>query len=219
MRNDYKDPKWIGQRFNSFTVMDYEVREHLSGSRSVYWIAQCDCGNVKSVAPLKLITGHTKTCGCGKIERCHRLTEKYRTIHGGRHDRLYQIWHGMKQRCLYSHSKDFANYGGRGVALCEEWANDYAKFRKWALGNGYADNLTIDRIDVNGTYEPNNCRWITAKEQSTNRRNSHLYEYDGEILGLPEIAKRLGVKYQTLYKWAVREGLSINDAIAKCPRS
>ena len=161
----YNDESWIGARFCTLTVIGFEHKD-------TYWkwVCKCDCGNEKSYLPQKLRNGTTKTCGCGKVERCKEYTIKYRTKHGGRHERLYHIWHGMKERCLTPTNKDYPNWGGRGITICNEWVNDYATFREWALSNGYEDSLSIDRINNDGNYEPTNCRWVTLQEQAKNRR-------------------------------------------------
>lgn len=111
--------------------------------------------------------------------------------------RLYNIWVGMRQRCRDSHVKSYAHYGARGIKVCKEW-NDYPTFKKWAMDNGYSDNLTIDRIDVNGNYEPNNCRWATYKQQANNTTHSRYIFFRGEKRTMAEIADILGVSYQTI---------------------
>ena len=107
-----------------------------------------------------------KSCGC--------MHDEFSKKHGGYKTKLYQMYFGMKQRCFYSKAINYADYGGRGITVCPEWANDYIVFRDWALSHGYAEGLQINRIDNNGNYEPNNCNWITAKENTHHRRTTIL---------------------------------------------
>ena len=181
MRNDvaernknkakYNDECWRGQKFGTLTIIGFE---HMPNYWK--WICRCECGSEKSYVPLKLIKGTTKTCGCGKAERCKEYSRTYRTKHGGRHTRLYHIWRGMKERCLTITHKDYANWGGRGIKICEEWLDDFNAFREWSLANGYEESLTIDRKNNDGNYEPSNCRWVTIQEQARNRRKPQYHK-------------------------------------------
>ena len=131
--------------------------------------------------------------------------------HGGRYTRLYYIWKTMRQRCNNPNCTKYGIYGQRGVTICDEW-NDFAEFRKWALSSGYTDNLTIDRIDVNGNYEPSNCRWATAKEQSNNRRNTFYLECYGERHNLDEWSKITGIGAKLIWERVYR-GWSAEKAL------
>lgn len=120
--------------------------------------------------------------------------------HGMIHTRLYSIWHCMKVRCYIKSCLSYHNYGGRGITICNEWKNDFMSFYNWAINNGYNDTLTIDRIDVNGNYEPSNCRWANKKEQDNNRRTSCFIEYNGIKKTVQQWAEEKGINNNTLRK-------------------
>lgn len=134
----------------------------------VCWLCRCECGNEIIVTTIDLRRGHTKSCGCLRKE----IVGATHRTHGKRHTRLHSIWATMKERCDLKKRRDYKYYGGRGITVCDEWRNDFQAFYDWAMANGYLDDLTIDRIDVNGNYEPSNCRWITIQEQQKNKRNT-----------------------------------------------
>lgn len=177
-----------GQRFGKWTVISRaENRCH-----HTYWLCRCDCGTEKAVNQCNLVKGVTTSCGCYNKEKANRKT------HGLSKHRLYRIYQNMKNRCYRKNDKYYSIYGGRGIKICDEWLNDFAIFAEWALNNGYADTLSIDRINTNGNYEPSNCRWIDNFEQSNNRRTTRQITYNGETHTVREWAKITGIKYEII---------------------
>lgn len=195
-----------GQKFGRLTVVKFfEKRGH-----NTYWLCKCDCGNEKIICKYSLTSGKTKSCGCLNSE----ISRKNHTSHNLSKTRIYNIWVKMKSRCLNSNDFKFKNYGGRGILICDEWKNDFKTFYDWSIANGYADNLTIDRIDNNGNYEPKNCRWATAKEQANNKRNNKRLTYNNMSLTVSEWSNLLNLPTSTIesriYKhhWSVQKALS-----------
>lgn len=135
-------------------------------------------------------------------------------------ERLYVLWIGIKQRCNNPNNISYKNYGAKGVKVCDEWEHDYLSFKYWALDNGYDETLprgaqTIDRIDFNGNYEPNNCRWLSIQKQQRNKSNTKRYEYNGQKLTLSEWAEVLNINYSTLHTRVLVCGWDLKDAIEK----
>lgn len=126
--------------------------------------------------------------------------------------RIHSIYKGMKDRCRYKTNDNYMRYGGRGIKVCEEWLSDFMNFYNWAINNGYKDNLTLDRIDSNGNYEPSNCRWLTYKEQANNTRRNNYITYNNETHSLTEWAEILGIKRSTLSNRIVTKHWSIEKA-------
>lgn len=184
----------ISKKFGRLTVLE-ELAERKHGTK--VYKCQCDCGNIVDVRKDMLKSGNTKSCGCLQREKAS-TTAKNKRIHGKSKTRLYGIYHHIINRCCNKNVLNYSNYGGRGITICEEWLNDFMAFYNWSISNGYNDNLTIDRIDVNGNYEPSNCRWVTPKQQSNNRRSSILLNYNGEIKTIKQWSEKLSCKYGTM---------------------
>lgn len=177
-----------GQKFGRLTVIERaETKTLPSGQHKTQWLCECDCPEHRHIVVMgtHLKNGHTQSCGCFKQEVS--TNNKTATTHGMAYSRLYYIWNGMKRR----------KYGDRRIPVCDEWQT-FEPFCEWSLSNGYADNLTIDRIDGTKGYSPDNCRWATRKIQQNNRRNNHLITYNGETHTTAEWAEIKNINYKTL---------------------
>ena len=189
----------VGRQFGELIVLKRNPVNSKSGNAR--WDCKCSCGNIATVIGSKLRSGATKSCGCAR---------KSKIAQGFSKTRLYRIWSLMKKRCYRNENENFKHYGGRGIEVCEEWKKDFIAFRSWALSHGYADNLSIDRIDVNGNYEPSNCRWADIKTQAHNRRNNHIITYLNNDYTVSEFAELLKVSY-----WTVSNQLKLGWSIEK----
>ncbi len=179
-----------GRRFGRLTAM---YRGENTKYNDTTWVCICDCGNQKTIRYFDLISGKTISCGCYKAED----TRQRMTTHGESHTRLHDIWRGMIKRCEAPYASRYDLYGGRGIGVCAEW-HTYENFAEWAKQSGYRDDLSIDRIDPNGNYCPENCRWATAKEQSNNTSRNHYVEYDGKRYTISELAEIKKINAGTL---------------------
>lgn len=194
-----------GKIFDRLTVIK---RVENDKSNRTMWLCKCSCGKEIIVRGSSLTSGNSKSCGCYRDEL---LKTSYIT-HNQSKTRLYKIWAGIKSRCTNPKSTRFENYGGRGITFYKEWEN-FESFYEWAVNNDYEDNLTIERIDNNGNYEPSNCRWVDYYEQSHNKRNNVYFTYKNETHCLREWANILNIKPMTLYNryrkgWSVERMLS-----------
>lgn len=178
----------IGRKFFRLTPIR-KMDERYDGHHT-YWECRCDCGNTIIVRKDSLLSGHAMSCGCYLEER--RMDGHLET-HGMKSTRLYKCWSGMKQRCLNPNSSGYEDYGGRGITICPEWKNSFKAFYDWSIENGYDESLgrdeqSIDRIDVNGNYEPSNCRWADKETQDYNKRDTRRITVNGIEMTLKEIS-------------------------------
>lgn len=197
-----------GQRFSRLTV----IRRVEGVKGPALWLCVCDCGKETKAYGSDLRHGKKKSCGCLNRERTLIQCSLNRT-HGMQPYRLYYIWRSMKARVLNEKHKNYPDYGGRGITVCDEWLHSFEEFRDWALANGYRDDLTIDRINTNGNYEPSNCRWATQKEQQNNRRSNHPITYNGETHTIKQWSEIIGMNKGTLgdriaHGWPIERALT-----------
>lgn len=198
-----------GKRFGKLTVI--HRAEHSDHGRA-NWVCKCDCGKTCVVLGNCLRRGQTKSCGCLRADK-----NRERSTHGMRNTKLYSVWANIKNRCYNPSSKSYPSYGGRGIKVCDDWL-DSSKFIEWAMSSGYSEGSTIERIDVNGNYEPGNCTWIPRAEQARNKTNSFLITIDGESKCLHQWCDETGMDYQLVYHRIKQLGWKPEKALTTPPR-
>ena len=195
-----------GQKFGRLTVVRFDHKEN--GRK--YYLCQCDCGNFKIVSNHSLKSGNTKSCGCLHKEILIQRNKDNR-IHHPESERLLRIWRAMLHRCYKETDEHYDYYGGRGIKVCDDW-HDFETFQKWALANGYADNLTIDRLDGNKDYCPENCSWATMTVQNNHKSDTKWLTYKGKTQSLSDWCRELGLDYFRTKTRLNSLGWSVEDA-------
>lgn len=190
------------KKYNKWTVLALDRIEN----RKSYWLCKCDCGTEKIIYGGSLKSGTSKSCGCFRKESMPKKAN------GLAKTRINNIYHSMKSRCNNKNVKRYKNYGGRGIKVCDSWNNNFLEFYNWAINNGYDDNLTLDRINVDGNYEPNNCRWVPLEKQFYNKTDNVFYIVEGKKKCLAELCKEYNMPYQTVRK-RLERGKDILNAL------
>ncbi|MCI2760222.1 hypothetical protein [Staphylococcus lugdunensis] len=198
-----------GQRFGRLVVKEIDLTK---ASRKTFWICQCDCGNVVSIRSDTL--GTTKSCGCIKKEQDFKnLRLKNKQLHGLTKNTIYPRWRAMMQRCYNPKSERYSRYGGRGIKVCDEW-HDVKKFVKWAIDNGFSEELSIERIDIDEGYKPSNCKWIPIEDQRWNTSYNVWHEFNGLRLTTMQWARKLDIPQSEV--WGYRyKNIPFTDLIKK----
>lgn len=199
----------MGRKFGMLTVIGRGEEHYFpNGRHRDRWICKCECGNVKSILGPDLRNNSVKSCGCLLKKGTH-------TTHGYSSTRLYKEWSDMKSRCYSEKNKRYKRYGGRGIKVCDKWKNSFNAFKDWALSHGYNDNLTIDRINTNGDYTPENCRYISVKSQMNNMSRNRKIEFNGEVHTVSEWEDITGIKSGTIRARLDRFGWNVEKALTK----
>lgn len=201
---------YINKKYNRLTIKS--VNGEVKGRCSTWLNCQCECGNMKVVRFDYLMNGRTKSCGCYRSDNARKQSKDLETHHLS-NTRLFIIHRAMKRRCYDKRVKQYKNYGARGIKVCDEWLNSLESFAKWSYDNGYNDTLTIDRIDNNGNYEPNNCRWVDQQTQQNNKRNNIKIEHNGKIKTISQWSKELDISYSKLYSRIVKKNMTIENIL------
>lgn len=210
---------FVGKKFGKLTVIEFSHKKQRFASNGkkngndFYYKCKCECGNetISRIADLK--RGKATSCGCYRVERTKQVNKKYESYEFW-NTKLYKIYAKIKDRCLNVKCKRYADYGGRGISICDEWKNDFVAFHDWAMSNDYKEGLSIDRINNNGNYEPSNCRFVTSKVQNNNKRNNFNITYNGRTQTAKQWAEEVGIRYRTLksrlviLKWSAEKALT-----------
>lgn len=200
----------IGDRFGNLVVIGASMPQHKERT----YVCRCDCGNEKIAKSSGLFYGQTTSCGCMKGAHVREGQLRSRNGKPFRNKSLVLLRQNMITRCYRKNSKSYSNYGGRGIKICDEWLNSQDTFEKWCIDNGWEKGLEIDRIDNEGDYSPENCRFVTKRENCNNRRTSRMVTAFGETLSLADTARKYGIKYSRLQSILYR-GVAPETAIER----
>ena len=198
-----------GQRFGRLTVIcraDNYIKPN--GHKESAWLCRCECGKETVITRTNL--KRARSCGCSK----GKYISDSKITHGMSNSRLYRIWRNMKNRCYNPNVERYNRYGGRGIKICDEWKDDFQVFYEWSMNHGYSDKLSIDRIDTNGNYSPNNCRWITMPEQADNKSNSRLFEFNNSAHTVSEWSEKTGISRDVIWN-RIKRGWSIDKVLTQ----
>ena len=196
-----------GQKIGFLTVLQ---RLPQYTHKKTYYKCKCDCGKEIITYYGNLASGHTKSCGC----YMKKLASEMFSTHRKSSTVLYKRWSGIKERCYSPNSTKYYRYGARGIKMCDEWKNDFIKFYDWSINNGFSENLTIDRIDVNGDYCPENCKWSNNIEQANNKTNSRFITYKGKTQTVAQWSRETGVAYDNIIA-RLRLGWDVDSIFTK----
>lgn len=209
-RKNYKNIDLTGQRFGRLEVISKNPKGRTT------FLCKCDCGR-ETILSVSRLLGGTKSCGC-LMKETQSEFGKRNIKHGASYTRLYHVYRGMIDRCYSKNCRNYPSYGGRGISVCDEWRNSFESFRKWAYNNSYDDSISghdqsLDRIDVNGNYCPENCRWATAQQQQENRRITKMYDFRGEQITASKFAKINGIKDVSIVYRKLKRGISLEQIL------
>lgn len=196
-----------GQKFGRLTVIKRNEESTINGKHAT-WLCICECGKECHPRGADLRRGKQVSCGCLKNEKASARSWK----HGMSHSKLNSVWKSMKQRCGNPNNKDYPGWGEKGITVCHEWANDFKCFYDWSIKSGYSDGSSIDRIDNEKGYSPENCRWATQTEQANNRSDNRTFLYKGKMSTLSELARMSSNKYSTI-QTRINLGWSVQSAV------
>lgn len=180
-----------GEKLGKWTIIEEIAPKIISNKPRRMFRCKCECGNIGEVQLVCLRNGHSTSCGCEQKKKASAANTK----HGLEKHPLYSTWKNMKKRCNNPNASEYENYGGKGICVGEDWSNNFQSFYDWSIDNGWSKELTIDRIDTNGNYCPENCRWASIEVQMNNMTRNHYIEYEGNTYTLSTLAKHLNIPY------------------------